>query len=258
MKYLKYFKLFEAYNEDTKFYRFSRFVLDEGEMDPEKRAMWGSPEFNQSLVKSGFPDKSKCIHFMDSLAFNPEYKGLYGRNIYEIKVDDSSNLGWSFVIPINDWVYRGNTFQHELRNGNQLIFDIMQTEFADPDYFDSVDDLTNFLVQYGAIGNGTLHDFKNSKFFGKEKAFVWTTDKVFVSEYKAPEKVGKPGTYKSDRLLNADDFASRGITADKISQFYQSELGKNIKKLQPTESFEWRRKQALILLDQWSQTNKFE
>lgn len=258
MKYLKYFKLFEAYNEDTKFYRFSRFVLDEGEIQPEKRAMWGPPEFNQSLVKSGFPDKSKCIHFMDSLAFSPEYKGLYGRNIYEIKVDDSSKLGWSFVVPINDWFYRGNVFHSERRRGNKLILDIMQTEFADSDYSDSIDDLTNFLVDFGAIGTGTLNDFKNSKFFGKEKAFVWTTDMVFVSEYKAPEKVGTPGTYKTDRLLNTDDFVSRGITSEQISQFYQSELGKNIKKLQPTESFEWRRKQALILLDQWIQTNQFE
>jgi hypothetical protein len=39
--------------------------------------MIGPKDINDSLIKLGFPDKRKCIHFMDSVAFDPSYKGLY-------------------------------------------------------------------------------------------------------------------------------------------------------------------------------------
>lgn len=248
MKYLKSYKLFEAFSEDIKFYRFSRVEMPEGEFTPERRTIWGSPEFNDSLVGLGFPDKAQCVHFMDSLAFNPEYKGLYGKNIYEIKVDDNSKLGWSFVIPINDWYYRGRTLYQAQRQKNPVIEEIMKTEFGNREFIDvkSIDEVANFLIDFGSIGTGTLQDLKNSKFFGKEKVFVWTTDTVLMSKYKEPDKVGKVGVYKSERVLDSDDFVDRGLNKAEIGKFYSSEIGKSVKGS--------TREEALKLLDEWIKT----
>jgi hypothetical protein len=244
---MRYLKLFEAFINDAKFYRFSKVEIPEGEFTPEKRTIWGSPEFNDSLVSFGFPDKSQCVHFMDSLAFNPEYKGLYGKNIYEIKVDDNSKLGWSFIVPINDWYYRGNTLYQAQRQKNPVIEEIMKTEFGSREFIDdkSIDEVVNFLIDFGVIGTGTLQDLKNSKFFGKEKVFVWTTDTVLLSKYVTPQKV-KVGVYKSEKVLDTDDFVNRGLTKADIGKFYASEIGKLVKGS--------TREEALKLLDEWIKT----
>ncbi len=75
---MKYLKLFEKFIEEPKFYRFNQFDLlgDKQEMQikPKLRKMIGPENVNETLVKRGFPDKQKCVHFMDSLAFSPDYK----------------------------------------------------------------------------------------------------------------------------------------------------------------------------------------
>ncbi len=247
MRYLKSYKLFEAFVSDIKFFRFSREEISIGEYTPVKRSMWGPENFNQCLVRNGFPDKSKCVHFMDSVAFNPEYKGSYGSYIYEISVDDKSNLGWCFVFPINDWFFKGNPFQSALRNGNQLVKSIEETPYGELSGFsadsDILDRMAKYLIDFGVIGCGTIDDLKNSPHFGKEKLFVWTNDTVIVSEYKAPVKEPKVGTYKTERVLTNDDFISKGLSGKDIAAFYQSELGKSVKGKS--------RDEALSLLDQW-------
>jgi len=247
MRYLKSYKLFEAFLNEPKFFRFSREEMPLGEWTPSKRTMWGPDNFNQCLVKWGFPDKSKCVHFMDSVAFNPDYKGTYGSYIYEISVDDKSNLGWCFVFPINDWFFKGHPFQSALRNGNQLVKSIEETPYGELSGFsadsDILDRMTKYLLDFGVIGCGTIDDLKKSPHFGKEKLFVWTEDTVIVSEYKAPVKEPKVGTYKTERVLTNDDFISRGLSGKDIATFYQSEWGKSVKGKS--------RDEALSLLDKW-------
>ena len=244
MRHLKSYKIFEMWVDNPKFYRFSHVELPIGELEPVKRKMWGPEQFNQSLVKLGFPDKNKCIHFMDSLAFSPEYKGLYGDYIYQIQVDDNSNLGWCYVFPVNDWFYKGNPFQYALRNNNELVNSIIKTPYNDlSGHGGDENEMAKYLLQFGIIGCGTIDDLKNSPHYGKEKLFVWTNDKVIISNYQAPIKEPKIGTYKTERLLTTDDFTSRGISAKEIGSFYQSELGKSVKGK--------TREEALELLDQW-------
>jgi hypothetical protein len=243
-KHLKTYKMFEMWVDDPKFYRFSQVELPIGELEPVKRKMWGPEQFNQSLVKLGFPDKNKCIHFMDSLAFSPEYKGLYGDYIYQIQVDDNSNLGWCYVFPVNDWFYKGNPFQYALRKDNKLVKSIIETPYNDLSSSNGdEDEMAKYLLQFGIIGCGTIDDLKRSPHYGKEKLFVWTNDKVITSNYQAPIKEPKIGTYKTERLLTTDDFTSRGISTKEIGSFYQSELGKSVKGKTKEE--------ALELLEQW-------
>jgi hypothetical protein len=243
MRYLKSYKIFEMWIDEPKFYRFSRVELPIGEYEPVERNMWGPENFNNCLVKLGFPDKNKCIHFMDSLAFSPDYKGLYGSYIYQIQIDDNSNLGWCYVFPINDWFYKGYPFQNALGN-NKLVNSIVETPYDDlSGHNGDEDEMAKYLLKFGIIGCGTIDDLKNSPHYGKEKLFVWTNDKVVISNYQEPKKEPKIGTYKTERILTTDDFTSRGISAKEIGSFYQSELGKLVK--------DKTREEALNLLDQW-------
>ena len=246
MRYLKSYKLFEAFISDIKFFRFSREEMPIGEYTPVKRSMWGPENFNQCLVRNGFPDKNNCVHFMDSVAFNPDYKGTYGSYIYEITVDDKSNLGWCFVAPINDCFFKTNHFDLALRNGNQLVKSLMETPFSELSAFGAddniLDEMIKYLLDYEIIGCGTIDDLKKSPHFGKEKLFVWTNDTVVVSEYKVV-KEPKIGNYKTERALTNDDFISKGLSGKDIANFYQSELGKSVKGKS--------RDEALSLLDQW-------
>jgi hypothetical protein len=242
MKHLKSYKIFESWIDEPKFFRFSKEEMAEGEFIPGKRTMWGLDDFNTCLMKFGFPDKKQCIHFMDSIAFNPEYKGLYGNYTYQITVDDKSNLGWSFVVPINEWFYKGNPFQYALRQGNKLVNSIMETPYKDLGHYEQLDEVTKYLLDYEAIGTGTIEDLKNSSHYGKERLFVWTNDKVIITNYEI-KKEPKVGTYKTERVLTTNDFIERGISPEDIGKFYQSELGKSVKGLS--------REEALNVLDKW-------
>jgi thiamine pyrophosphokinase len=62
---------------------------------------------------------------MDDRAFNSgeldNYKNLYGQWIYEIEVDENSNLGWSFCLVVNDWYF--HYYIHKL-DGNPVVEDV--------------------------------------------------------------------------------------------------------------------------------------
>ena len=262
---MRYLKLFEKFIEEPKFYRFNHFDLlgdkQEMQLTPKLRKMIGPENVNETLVKRGFPDKQKCVHFMDSLAFSPDYKGLYGDFIYEIQIDDESKLGWSFFFPVNDWFYKGNPFYHE-RN-NTAIQDLLNSEYANlvypyDDEHGDLDKMAEYCLEYEVIGTGTIEDLKKSKFFGKQKLFVWTNDDVIVKKWQEPSKQSKePKPYKNRPLLNKEDFEVLGISSEKIGQFYSSEIGKKIKRLQDKvienpSKYEMFREEALRLLKVWS------
>jgi len=260
---MKYLKLFEVFNSEVKFYRFNKFDIlsdvEEMKLTPKQRKMVGPENVNDILVKNGFPDKQQCVHFMDQLAFRPDWKYLYGDFIYEIEIDDMSKLGWSFLFPVNDWFYKGNPFYHE-RN-NPAIQDLLNSEYGNLEFSNGkLDEMTQYLLQYEVIGTGTLEDLKSSKFFGKQKLFVWTTDDVMVKKWNEPEKMAKdPNPYKSEPLLTSDDFLQRGVNKEQIGQFYQSEMGKRLKTIQPAgiikpARFELKRQEAISLLDEWIKT----
>ena len=256
---MRYIKLFEKFIEEPKFYRFNQFdlLVDKGEMQfsPKLRKMVGPENVNRVLVKNGFPDKHRCIHFMDSLAFNPDYKGLYGNFIYEIQIDDKSKLGWSFFFPINDWFYKGSPFYHERNNPD--IQDLLNSEYKDLNYpYDDqgdLDKMAEYCIEYEVIGTGTIEDLKKSKFFGKQKLFVWTDSDVII---KKCDKKKESRPYKNEPLLVKDDFKRLGISSENIGQFYKSDFNKKIKRLQDKlvenpSKFDIFKEEALRLLEEW-------
>ena len=190
-----YIKLFEAFIQEPVFYRFSHVDLLNGETElvyhPKEIGMMGPESFNSSLVEVGFPDKKKCIHFMNSLAFDPSYKSLYGKYTYNIQIDDSSHLGWSFLTAINNWFYRSNPYRNAIRN--PICKDLLNTEFKDlyhekENIFDAsvVNRMRDILIECGLIGTGTIEDLKSSKYFENQPVFVWTNDEVKINNYQKP------------------------------------------------------------------------
>lgn len=261
MKYLKSYKLFEALVEDITFIRMSHTDMldgvEEGWYQPNQRRMVGPDAFNDSLTKAGFPDKKNCVHFMSEESYDPGYSHIYGKNLFQVVIDDNSKLGWSFIVPINDWFYRGYTVTNAKRK-IELVSDIMGSPFgqmyADTQTGEGVDESLNYLLDYKVIGTGTIEDLKKSPHFGKYNLYVWTTDKVYLKRYVKESEIKEPKPYKNQPVLNSEDFTERGIKPEEIGNFYQSEWGKRFKRLQPTADYNLRREEALKLLDEWMKT----
>ena len=46
-----------------------------------------------------------------------------------------------------------------------------------------LDKMAEYCIEYEVIGTGTIEDLKKSKFFGKQKLFVWTDSDVIIKKY---------------------------------------------------------------------------
>lgn len=193
MKYLKSYKLFESLVEDITFIRMSHTDMldgrEEGWYEPSQRRMIGSQVANNSLVKYGFPDKERCVHFMSEISYDSGYSIIYGKNLFQVIIDDHSKLGWSFVVPINDWFYKGsNSLRNARRNGNELVLSVDETGYSelgiDLETGENIDVSIDCLLDCEAIGFGTIEDLKRSKNYGKFNLYVWTEDKVYLKKYK--------------------------------------------------------------------------
>jgi len=260
---MKHLKTFESYREEPKFFRFSHVDLlgdkDQAEFTPIKRRMVGPDEYNDVLVALGFPNKNRCIHMMSENAFDPSYSTLYGKNIYNIAIDDESKIGWSFFFPVNDWYFKGLPFRNAMRISKDIQDFDENTEFGRFEYDEenSKEDIlriTRLVVENGFIGTGTLKDLMATKFWGNEKVFVWTNDKVIVSKYQKQQKTPKePTAYKNQPALTAEDFAERGIEKSQMGLFYQSPQGRKMATIK-TSNTELKRKESLRLLDEWINT----
>jgi hypothetical protein len=101
----------------------------------------------------------------------------------------------------------------------------------------------------GFIGTGTLKDLMSSKFWGKESAFVWTSDKVIVSKYQNVRKI-QDTPYKNQPALTEEDFVERGIDKSQIGQFYQSAQGKQMARIKTSNTL-LKREESLRLLEEW-------
>jgi hypothetical protein len=276
MKYLKTYKLFEALVEDVAFIRMSHVDMldgkEEGWYSPGNRRMIGPDSFNDCLVKAGFPDKQKCVHFMSESSYDPGYGNVYGKNIFQVIVDDKSKLGWCFVTPINNWFYKGHHILNALGK-NELVDEIMKSPFADintnPDSYDDdgeldsddsefqqrLDEALKYMLDFGVIGTGTIDDLKKSPHYGKYNLYVWTNDKVYIKKYviKTKEKEVESKPYKKQILVTKDDFDSLGVDKDKIGIFYNSPEGRKMLKIKEDLPYNMKREEALRLLKIWSE-----
>jgi hypothetical protein len=267
MKYLKTYKLFEAYVDNPIFTRFSHVDLLNGESEieftPSERRMIGPELFNDILVDMGFPDKNRCVHFMDEVSYgdNPHLTSLYGKNLYNIKVDDNSLLGWCFVMPINDWFFRAYQFHNKVERNDKVksllspeLFEIKPEGGSWEDSPVASKENANILIKDNMIGFGKLSDLMNSTYWGKLPLFAWTNDTVKVSGKSIEAKQPKEAKgYKKQALLTPDDFDSLGVSRSKIGLFYNSPEGRRLNIIDEELPYEERKEQALNLLKIWSE-----
>jgi hypothetical protein len=267
MKYLKSYKLFEAYVDSPVFTRFSHVDLLNGkseiEFTPSERRMVGPELFNDILVDMGFPDKNRCIHFMDEVSYedNPHLTSLYGKNLYNIKVDDNSLLGWCFLMPINDWFFRAYQFHNKVERNDKVksllspeLFEMNPESGSWQDSPEASKETANILIKDNMIGFGKLADLINSPYWGKLPLFAWTNDTVKVSEKSIEAKQPKEAkAYKKQALLTPDDFDNLGADRDKIGLFYNSTEGRKMLTIKEDLPYDMKREEALRLLKLWSE-----
>ena len=258
---MRYIKLFEKFVNDVKFYRFNHNDLlgeeSEKELTPSMRSMIGSDEFNEALVIVGFPDKKKCVHFLDSVAFDPSFKSLYGQNIYNIEIDNQSKIGWSFYTPINEWYYlprwKFKTIDHDIEDislSTPIDLNYNDPETTKETIINQSVERIKKVIEYNFIGFGTIEDLKKSSLFGKVPLFAWTEDKILVKKYLKEEK--PRGEYKSQSILTPGDFPSKELMAN----FYKSDWGRKIKRLQNNfndkkTNYDLFREEAIKILNDW-------
>ena len=189
---MKWLKTYESFVENPKFFRFSQTDILQGKesmeiLPKENEYMIGDPKFIEVLLDLGFPDLRKCIHFMDENTFKQGefYKNLYGNYTYQVNIDDNSPLGWSFMTPVNDWWYKSNPYNN-LRREKESVRELDITGYGQVDFEESSPEELKLeikkLVDFGFIGAGKLNDLMDSKFWGKEKVFIWTSDRVKIEK----------------------------------------------------------------------------
>lgn len=191
---MKYLKLFESWVENPKFYRRSHVDLldglEEGVFKPKERKQIGPEAINNELVSRGFPDKSRCVHFMDEEAyqtFGKNMGGVWGNFLYEVNIDDSSIFTWSFLLNINDWYYRSIPYNYNKetdliksleKNTNILEFEPIYGKYDEN--LDSIRNTTDALLSEKIIGFGTIDDLKKSPHFEKYIYYCWTNEEVYL------------------------------------------------------------------------------
>lgn len=191
---MKWLKTYESFVENPKFFRFSQtdILLDNQSLEitpTENKYMVGDPKFIEALIDFGFPDLRKCIHFMDENTFlqGKFYKNLYGNYTYQVKIDDNSPLGWSFMTPVNDWWYKSNPYNN-LKRGKEAVRELDMTGYGQVDFEEASSEELKLeikkLIDFGFIGTGNLHDLMGSKFWDTEKVFIWTSDKVKIENHR--------------------------------------------------------------------------
>ena len=263
MRIIKTFKLFEAYLESPKFYRFSHEDILGNNKEiiwsrSEDRTLTGQNIWNDALVRNGFPDRLKCVHFMDERAYSPDLKDLYGKNAYEVKVDENSIIGWTFFVTINEWYYNQSPTLSKARQKNPIIsqeLDRINPNFLrDSEFNKDENEMVDWcqnkidtLLDAQFIGFGTVTQLMNSPYWGKYPLFAWTTDPVNITRKSEELKAAK--SHKKEQLITKDDFSNLGLSGNDIPNFYKSEFGKTVNSVSTRE-------EALNLLNQWYSTYK--
>ena len=203
---MKYLKLFEKWS-DQEFYRLNQQPFsdtdDEFEFfsDPH-HDFRGSRPLNEFLVQRGFPSMGNSVNFMDSVAFqNSESKRfLWGQYKYRVKIDDRSNLGWSFMMAKNDLFYKC-LFLPEMENPSKgeyvelkrlinnfpwgrmdFFYDKKSLKELDPHELDILERIYEFLVECDYLGHGTLDKLKSSPRWGTTNLYAWTDSGILVSK----------------------------------------------------------------------------
>jgi hypothetical protein len=195
----------ESFLDEPKFYRFSNDEMtgiEDGIYKPKNRKMEEDSDWNLKLSSNfNFPNMKNSVFLMDKIGYRiygDKKGGIYGFNEYEITLDDSSNLGWSFFVMQGKWHSKSeyyftksypnqeflSEFPEELMNNKQFKKwnPMIQTN-------PSMNVYIKLLMKHKVIGSGNISKLLSSPFWGKVPCYVWTEDKVKINKLTDKRKI---------------------------------------------------------------------
>ena len=91
------------------------------------------------------------------------------------------------MTPVNDWWYKSNPYNH-LKKEKDSVRELDMTGYGQVDFEEASPEELKLeikkLVDFGFIGTGKLNDLMNAKFWGRERVFIWTSDKVKIENHR--------------------------------------------------------------------------
>lgn len=268
---MRYLKLFENFNEEQfpdvfgdSLIRGVKIDKEEYIDDPKLRKVsTGSSleedyvDFLKNYKRVGLQDPTQSVHFiLDPNGENKKMLDWYGK---AYKVIPEKNAKFSFNIELKNGGL-GSTYWFKSRVLRE--FTDLNDEDFNHDWEKSYDlDINGttlyqkFLIKNGVVGNLTYDELLELSKSGSRTIQIWTESPVLHKRIIKEPKNPRP--YKNIPLLNKEDFEVLSISSEKIGQFYSSEIGKKIKRLQDRmienpSKYEMFREEALRLLKVWS------
>ena len=184
----------EEFLDEPKFYRFTineMVGIEDGIYKPKPRKLTAEGlTWTFSLFYDfNFPLQSRSINLMDEIGKNNLRDNSLGSNEYEITLDDSSNLGWSFFVMMGIWENATGSLLVKIYPKFEFPKGLMDNEdFLNWDRYVGYNDKTKMnryiqtLIDYEVIGSGNISELLSSPFWGKVPCYVWTEDKVKINK----------------------------------------------------------------------------
>ena len=185
---MKHLQLFESFLNHTIFIRMNHqdLLRDKESITMKKTGTSvGIQELCDVLYNRGYPDLRNCIHFSRKESYNPGMGDIWGKNLYQIKIEEDSQIGWTFFLNINDWFYKSNPYNYQKRNNQEFEKLVKRIGFDDIRFIENDVDILERMVEIlekeQLIGHGTISDLIKTKWWNTDfKMFGWSSDEVEV------------------------------------------------------------------------------
>jgi hypothetical protein len=284
MRYIKLFENFDYHNNDFpdifgKSLKRGVLFVDETNYidDPKLRKVSTGDssrsvyvEFLKNFKNVGLQDPTKSVHFFLNLP--KEREDLIRRFGTPYWVTPEKDAKFSFNIELRNGGLGSHFFKadrtiEELVNKEDPDFNPDWTsEFFEYQYVpendkEIVSAYQRFLIKNRVVGNLTYEELLKLAQKGSNPLHIWTENRVFIGEEaNEPRPPRDPRPYKSDKLLDREDFLSIGLNPSDIGKFYSSDNGRIVKQLQNDlvnmpDNFHSLREESLELLKKWTDNN---
>jgi hypothetical protein len=272
---MKYLKLFESFKYDEypdvfgdSLLRGVKIDKEEYIDDPKLRNVSIGASMDEDYVSFlknykniGLQDSTKSIHFY----LNPtndqiQYIGWYGNKYKPIPSKDAKfsfnkemrngGLGstwWFMERTLKDLLHMSDEDISKFFSGqypNDLMYELYTKDKSE--FIKKCSEYQKLLIEGGVIGNLTWDDLLDLAKEGTENLQIWTESPVLHKKIETEPKEPRP--HKNVPLLTTSDFED----SNDIPDFYKSDFGKKLKRLQnSSSSFDMKREEALRLLKSW-------
>jgi hypothetical protein len=248
---MKYIKLFE--NFDTNFpdvfgdslLRGVKIDKEEYIDDPKSRRVSTGASIDEEYVNFlknyknvGLQDPTQSVHFYLNPTKNQiDNLGWYG-NSY--KVIPESGAKFSFNIELRNgglgstYFFIERTLKDFTDLGDKDLdpnwleidgYSLMQKSESDKNILNNYQ---KFLIKNGVVGNLTWEELLELSKSGSKPMQIWTENPVLHKKIIKEPRTPRP--YMNEPVLSREDFIKRGISPERIAEFWKSDIGQMVRK----------------------------